>query len=66
MERKRREQRRKWLRESLEHGLAELFRSHPAVVEQLAVYEREVLEGRATPFRAARALLDVYAGGRGG
>jgi LAO/AO transport system kinase len=67
LERKRREQRRKWLKESLELGLAELFRSHPAVAQQLAVYERDVLEGRATPFHAARELLEMYAeAGRAG
>lgn len=62
LERKRREQRRKWLRESLELGLAEMFRAHPVVAEQLVAYEREVLDGRATPFHAARALLEMYAG----
>lgn len=62
LEGKRREQRRKWLRDALEHGLAELFRSHPAVAQELATYESEVLEGRATPFHAARALLNLYTG----
>jgi LAO/AO transport system kinase len=66
LERKRREQRRKWLKESLEHGLAELFRAHPLVAQQLAASEREVLEGRATPFHAARALLELYARGSAG
>lgn len=62
----RREQRRRWLREALEHGLAQLFRAHPLIREQVAAYEREVFEGRITPFHAVRSLLDVYAGsGRG-
>jgi len=64
LEQKRREQRRRWLKESLERGLAELFRAHPAVARQLADYEREVVDGRATPFHAARELLEMYAGGR--
>ena len=64
MERKRREQRQRWLRESLELGLAEMFRANALVAGQLAAYEREVVEGRATPFRAARALLDLYAPAR--
>jgi LAO/AO transport system kinase len=58
----RREQRRRWLRDALDHGLARLFRTHPLIHEQVAVYEREVFEGRTTPFRAARSLLDMYAG----
>ena len=66
LEGKRREQRRRWLKESLEHGLAELFRAHPVVAQQLAAYERDVLDGLATPFRAARALLDLYVGAGGG
>jgi LAO/AO transport system kinase len=57
----RREQRGRWLRESLEQGLAELFRSRPSIRECVAAYEREVLEGRTTPFRAARELLEMYA-----
>jgi len=66
LERKRREQRRRWLKESLEHGLAEMFRAHPGVAQQLAACEREVVEGKATPFRAARELLQVFAQGRAG
>jgi LAO/AO transport system kinase len=58
----RREQRRRWLRDSLEHGLAQIFRSHPFIRRQVAAYEREVLDGRTTPFHAARALLEIYAG----
>jgi LAO/AO transport system kinase len=59
----RREQRRRWLRASLEQGLTELFRAHPLIREHVAAYEHEVLEGRTTPFRAARKLLDIYTGG---
>jgi LAO/AO transport system kinase len=58
----RREQRRRWMREALEQGLAQLFRSHPLIRHQVAVHEREVLEGRTTPFSAARSLLELYAG----
>jgi GTPase len=58
----RREQRRRWLRNALEHGLVQLFRSHPLIRQQVAAYEREVLEGRITPFSAARSLLSLYAG----
>ena len=64
LERKRREQRRRWLKESLEHGLAEMFRARAG--EQIAAWEREVVEGKATPFRAARELLQVFAQRRAG
>jgi LAO/AO transport system kinase len=58
----RREQRRRWLRNALEHGLVQLFRAHPLIRQQVAAYEREVLEGRITPFCAARSLLSLYSG----
>ena len=61
----RRRQRGKWLRDSLEQGLTRLFRSHPLVRQQLAACEAEVVEGRTTPFRAARLLLETYSGGKG-
>jgi LAO/AO transport system kinase len=61
-EKNRREQRRRWLRDALEHGLGQLFRAHPLIRQQVAVFEREVLEGRTTPFCAARSLLELYAG----
>lgn len=62
LEQKRREQWRRWLRDMLDSGLAQMFRAHPLVREQLPVYERDVLEGRKTPPRAARSLLEIYAG----
>jgi LAO/AO transport system kinase len=62
LESNRREQRRGWLREALDHGLAQLFRSHPLIRQQVAAYERDVLEGRTTPAHAARSLLSLYAG----
>jgi len=58
----RREQRRRWMREALQQGLGQLFRSHPLIREKLAACEREVLEGRTTPYRAAKSLLEAYAG----
>jgi LAO/AO transport system kinase len=58
----RREQRRRWLRNALELGLVQLFRAHPRIRQQVAAYERDVLEGRITPFSAARALLSLYEG----
>lgn len=56
------EQRRRWLSDALKHGLAQLFHAHPLVRQEVALYERQVLEGYITPLRAARSLLDLYAG----
>jgi LAO/AO transport system kinase len=61
-ERNRCDQRRRWLRDALDQGLARLFRSHALVSQHMPEYEREVTEGRITPFRAARQLLEIYTG----
>ena len=57
----RREQRRRWMHETLEHGLRQAFNAHPLIRLRMETLEREVLQGRATPFRAARTLLETYA-----
>ncbi len=56
----RREQRRRWMHETLEHGLRHFFLSHPVIRARMDALERDVLEGQTTPFRAARTLLDLY------
>jgi LAO/AO transport system kinase len=56
----RREQRRRWMHETLELGLRQFFSAHPLIRMRMEALEREVLEGQTTPFRAARALLDMY------
>lgn len=61
-DRNRREQRRRWMRESVEQGLGQLFSTHPLVRARMEAFEAEVVAGRTTPFRAARALLEMYAG----
>ena len=61
-ERNRREQRRRWMRESVDQGLGRLFSSHPLVRARMEAFEAEVVAGCTTPFRAARALLEMYAG----
>jgi LAO/AO transport system kinase len=58
----RREQRLRWLHESLDQGLAQIFRLHPSIRDHVALFEREVLEGHTTPFHAARQLLEIYSG----
>jgi hypothetical protein len=40
------------------------FESHPAIRKRLEAIEQDVLEGRTTSFRAARTLLDIYAGSK--
>jgi LAO/AO transport system kinase len=57
----RREQRRRWLHETLELGLRQFFSAHPLIRMRMETFEREVLEGCTTPFRAARTLLEMYA-----
>lgn len=61
-DRNRREQRRRWMRESVEQGLGRLFSAHPLVHARTEAFEAEVVAGRTTPFRAARCLLEIYAG----
>jgi LAO/AO transport system kinase len=60
-EQNRREQRRRWMHEILEHGLRRFFSAYPLIRMRMETFEREVLEGQTTPFRAARVLLDLYA-----
>jgi LAO/AO transport system kinase len=55
------EQRRRWMHETLELGLCQFFSSHPLIRMRMETFEREVLDGQTTPFRAARALLEMYA-----
>ena len=56
----RRDQRRRWMHETLEHGLRQFFSAHPLIRMRMEAFERKVLEGQTTPFRAARTLLDMY------
>ena len=56
----RKEQARRWMQESLEQALMQLFRSDPEIQRQLAVLERQVVEGKITSVRAVRELLDRF------
>jgi LAO/AO transport system kinase len=56
----RREQRRRWMHESLESGLRQFFSAHPLIRMRMEAFEGEVLDGKTTPFRAARMLLEMY------
>jgi LAO/AO transport system kinase len=56
----RREQSIKWMNDILQQGLANHFWSHPASRTGLVDLEKDIVEGRMTPFRAARTLLQLY------
>jgi predicted nucleic acid-binding OB-fold protein len=48
------------MREIIEQGLRQRFESHPEIRKRMEALEQDVLEGRATSFRAARTLLEIY------
>jgi LAO/AO transport system kinase len=60
LERLRREQEKSWMRSMLEEGLLDLFRQHPLIRKKLPEFERDVLRGRITAFRAVEQLLELY------
>lgn len=60
LETMRREQVASWMYEMIDYGLREQFRRHPAIRRRLPEYEREVLNGRLSSFRAAQRLLEIY------
>jgi LAO/AO transport system kinase len=60
----RQDQTKGWMHEIIEDGLRLHFESNPAVRKRMTALEQDVLEGRATSFRAARTLLDLYAGSK--
>jgi LAO/AO transport system kinase len=49
-----------WMKELIELGLQELFRSDPRVTALLPKLEEQVCRGEAAPFAAARALLAAF------
>lgn len=56
----RRAQQKRWMQEMIEHALRQRFHAHPAVRSRMQELEGDVAEGRTTPFRAARMLLEMY------
>lgn len=62
LEHNRQQQARYWLKESLESDLKTLFYEQAAVKEKYVVLEQQVLEGRMSPFAAAREILNVFRG----
>lgn len=59
-EKNRRQQSLQWFHDSIEDLLKELFYQNPAMIKQLAQLEKEILEGRQSPFRAAKKLLEMF------
>jgi LAO/AO transport system kinase len=53
----RHEQQRRWMHEMIDQSLRQRFDAHAAVQSRMQTLERDVVEGRTTPFRAARTLL---------
>jgi LAO/AO transport system kinase len=56
----RQDQTKRWMHEIIQQGLRQRFESHPAIRERMEALEQQVLDGRTTSFRAARALLEMY------
>ncbi len=61
----RREQQRRWMHEMIDQSLRQRFDEDAAVRSRIKTLERNVAEGRTTPFRAARMLLATYSGTEG-
>lgn len=59
-EKRRREQARFWMYESINESLKEMFYENPAIEKVLPEYEESVLEGKLDSFGAAGELLERY------
>lgn len=59
-QRNRQNQAQYWLKEALEDGLKMMFYQNPAVQQSLSVLEKDVQEGRISPFAAAELVLKSY------
>jgi LAO/AO transport system kinase len=59
-EQRRQAQAREWMHQMIEQELQLRFRTDPAVKTALEDYERAVVEGRISSFRAAKKLLDLH------
>lgn len=59
-ERRRNEQAKYWMYESINEQLRDHFYRNPRIASLLEAEERAVLDGRVTSFAAAKSLLDTY------
>ena len=57
---KRREQSRFWMHETINEGLRDRFFDNKEIQSRLAKYEESVMEGKIGSFAAAAELLDIY------
>jgi LAO/AO transport system kinase len=62
LEARRRRQQLRWMWSTVEEGLLQRLRHHPAVREQLDDLQSQVTAGKLTPTLAARRLLDLFSG----
>ena len=58
--RRRRQQAKYWMRETIDEKLRSHFYHDPAIAQMLKTLETEVLENRQSSFTAANAVLDSY------
>ncbi len=58
--RKRREQARYWLYESINETLRNSFYENPEIVKVIGDFEKSVLDGKMESFMAAHKLMDIY------
>ena len=57
---RRNEQAKYWMYETIKEHLRDSFYQDPLIADMLEIKEKEVLNGQATSFTAAKKLLDVY------
>jgi len=57
-------QARKWMQDMIEQALIHSFESNSLVRGRLAQLNEEVMQGRTTPFRAARVVLETFFQGK--
>ena len=57
---RREEQHGLWMWNYIKYEVLELFKKHPAVKENVAYYEEQVVKGNITPGLAADELLDLF------
>ncbi len=57
---KRKQQAKFWLTETITNSILTLFYNKPAIKELLIKLEQDVVNGKISPFKAAKILLDKY------
>lgn len=59
-DRKRNEQAKYWMYESIHDMLNDAFYHHPRIEERLPVIEKQVLNNEVSSFVAAREMMDLF------